>query len=76
MSHDRFFMDKVCTHMLVFHGKGRVQWFEGSYSDYLAVVSAMGAEAVRQGMYVLPGSGAASEAAEAAAGGFKTVRMQ
>mgnify|MGYP002865534789 CR=1 FL=1 len=34
VSHDRFFMDKVVDHLLVFHGKGRVQDFPGNYSQY------------------------------------------
>ena len=63
VSHDRYFLDRVCTHMLVFHAKGRVQWFEGSYSDYVASIATLGARAVEMGYYVLPGSGAASDAA-------------
>lgn len=47
VSHDRYFLDRVCTHMLVFHGGGRVQWFAGSYSDYLQV--RMGARSRGQG---------------------------
>jgi sulfate-transporting ATPase len=62
VSHDRYFLDRVCSHLLVFHAHGKVQWFEGSYSDYIASVAAMGARAVEEGLYVLPGSGAASEA--------------
>ena len=34
ISHDRFFLDRVCTHMLVFEGDGRVRWFEGNFSSY------------------------------------------
>ncbi|MGK7344260.1 MAG: energy-dependent translational throttle protein EttA [Candidatus Nitrospinota bacterium M3_3B_026] len=34
ISHDRFFLDRVCTHLLVFEGEGRVRWFEGSYAEY------------------------------------------
>lgn len=34
ISHDRFFLDRVCTHMLVFEGAGAVRWFEGNYNDY------------------------------------------
>ncbi|NLF18690.1 MAG: energy-dependent translational throttle protein EttA [Lentisphaerae bacterium] len=34
ISHDRFFLDRICTHLLVFEGDGRVRWFEGSFSDY------------------------------------------
>jgi ATP-binding cassette ChvD family protein len=34
ISHDRFFLDRVCTHLLVFEGEGRVRWFEGNFHDY------------------------------------------
>ena len=34
ISHDRFFLNRVCTHMLVFEGDGQVRWFVGSYQDY------------------------------------------
>jgi ATPase subunit of ABC transporter with duplicated ATPase domains len=33
-SHDRFFLDRVCTHLLVFEGEGVVRWFEGNYREY------------------------------------------
>ncbi|MFQ5508971.1 MAG: energy-dependent translational throttle protein EttA [Leptospirillia bacterium] len=36
ISHDRWFLDRVATHMLVFEGDGEVRWFEGNYSDYEA----------------------------------------
>jgi sulfate-transporting ATPase len=34
ISHDRWFLDRVTTHMLAFEGNSRVVWFEGTYSDY------------------------------------------
>jgi ATP-binding cassette ChvD family protein len=34
VSHDRYFLDRLCTHMVVFHGNGRVQLFEGSNAAY------------------------------------------
>ena len=34
ISHDRFFLDRICTHMLIFEGGGRVRWFEGNYAAY------------------------------------------
>jgi ATP-binding cassette ChvD family protein len=34
ISHDRWFLDRVCTHILAFEGDSSVYWFEGSYSDY------------------------------------------
>jgi ATP-binding cassette ChvD family protein len=35
-SHDRFFLDRVCTHLLVFEGEGQVRWFSGNYQEYEA----------------------------------------
>ncbi len=34
ISHDRFFLDRVATHMMVFEGEGKVRWFEGNFADY------------------------------------------
>ncbi len=34
VSHDRWFLDRICTHILSFEGDGEVVFFEGSYSDY------------------------------------------
>jgi ATP-binding cassette ChvD family protein len=34
ISHDRFFLDRVCTHLLVFEGEGEVRWFEGNFREY------------------------------------------
>ena len=34
ISHDRFFLNRVCTHVLVFEGDGFVRWFEGNYQEY------------------------------------------
>ena len=34
ISHDRWFLDRVTTHMLAFEGNSKVVWFEGNYSDY------------------------------------------
>lgn len=34
ISHDRWFLDRVCTHILAFEGDSQVYYFEGSYSDY------------------------------------------
>ncbi|HNZ48999.1 MAG TPA: energy-dependent translational throttle protein EttA [Candidatus Hydrogenedentes bacterium] len=36
ISHDRFFLDRICTHLLVFEGEGQVRWFQGNYQDYEA----------------------------------------
>jgi ATPase subunit of ABC transporter with duplicated ATPase domains len=34
ISHDRWFLDRVATHMLAFEGDSQVTWFEGSYQEY------------------------------------------
>ncbi|MBR6017822.1 MAG: energy-dependent translational throttle protein EttA [Paludibacteraceae bacterium] len=34
ISHDRWFLDRICTHILAYEGDSKVFWFEGSYSDY------------------------------------------
>ncbi|MCC6702621.1 MAG: energy-dependent translational throttle protein EttA [Fluviicola sp.] len=34
ISHDRWFLDRICTHILAFEGDSQVVWFEGSYSEY------------------------------------------
>jgi ATP-binding cassette ChvD family protein len=36
ISHDRWFLDRIATHMLAFEDEGRVLWFEGNYADYEA----------------------------------------
>jgi sulfate-transporting ATPase len=36
ISHDRWFLDRIATHMLAFEGDGEVRWFEGNYQDYEA----------------------------------------
>ena len=34
ISHDRFFLDRIATHMLAFEGESHVEWFEGNFADY------------------------------------------
>ena len=34
ISHDRFFLDRIATHMLAFEGDSHVEWFEGNFQDY------------------------------------------
>ena len=47
ISHDRFFLDRICTHMLAFEGGGHVEWFEGKLEDYEAdKVRRLGPDAV------------------------------
>ena len=36
ISHDRWFLDRIATHMLAFEGDSHVEWFEGNYQDYEA----------------------------------------
>jgi ATP-binding cassette ChvD family protein len=48
ISHDRWFLDRIATHMLAFEDEGRVMWFEGNYQDYEADRKRrLGAEAER-----------------------------
>lgn len=34
ISHDRYFLDRICTHLLIFEGDGKVKWFEGNFQEY------------------------------------------
>jgi sulfate-transporting ATPase len=34
VSHDRYFLDRICTHMLIFEGEGKIDYLEGNYADY------------------------------------------
>ncbi|MFT6531198.1 MAG: ATP-binding cassette ChvD family protein [Limimaricola cinnabarinus] len=34
ISHDRFFLDRICTHILAFEGEAHVEWFQGNFADY------------------------------------------
>jgi ATP-binding cassette ChvD family protein len=36
ISHDRFFLDRICTHLMVFEGEGKIRWFEGNFAEYAA----------------------------------------
>jgi ATP-binding cassette ChvD family protein len=48
ISHDRWFLDRVATHMLAFEGDSRVAWFEGNFADYQAdKIRRLGPEATR-----------------------------
>jgi ATPase subunit of ABC transporter with duplicated ATPase domains len=40
ISHDRFFLDRICTHLLVMDGDGKTRWFEGNFAQYEAAVLA------------------------------------
>ena len=46
ISHDRFFLDRLCTHILAFEGEGHVEWFEGNFEAYEAdKIRRLGADA-------------------------------
>lgn len=48
ISHDRFFLDRLCTHMLAFEGDSHVEWFEGNFEDYEAdKIRRLGPESVK-----------------------------
>jgi ATP-binding cassette ChvD family protein len=44
ISHDRFFLDRVCTHLLVMEGGGRTRWFEGNFAAYEQALAESGAK--------------------------------
>ena len=45
ISHDRWFLDRIATHMLAFEGDSHVEWFEGNYQDYEADKRRLGIDA-------------------------------
>ena len=48
ISHDRFFLDRLCTHILAFEGEGHVEWFEGNFEAYEAdKIRRLGADAAK-----------------------------
>ena len=52
ISHDRWFLDRICTHILAFEGNGEVFFFEGSYSDYeINKARRLGNEDIKKGRY-------------------------
>ena len=52
ISHDRWFLDRICTHILAFEGNGEVFYFEGSYSDYeINKARRLGNEEIKKGRY-------------------------
>ena len=40
ISHDRFFLDRICTHLLVLEGDGQVRWFDGNFQAYEELIAA------------------------------------
>ena len=48
ISHDRWFLDRIATHILAFEGESQVVWFQGNYQDYEADrIKRLGEEAAR-----------------------------
>ncbi len=48
ISHDRWFLDRIATHILAFEGDSHVEWFEGNYEDYIEdKIRRLGVEAVQ-----------------------------
>ena len=44
ISHDRYFLDRICTNLLIFEGNGEVKWFEGNFQEYEEKMLASDAE--------------------------------
>ena len=52
ISHDRWFLDRICTHILAFEGNGEVFFFEGSYSEYeINKARSLGDTEIKKGRY-------------------------
>ncbi len=52
ISHDRWFLDRICTHILAFEGNGEVVYFEGGFSDYeINKARRLGNEEIKKGRY-------------------------
>ena len=52
ISHDRWFLDRICTHILAFEGDGKVVFFEGGFSDYeINKARRLGNEEIKKGRY-------------------------
>lgn len=52
ISHDRWFLDRICTHILAFEGDGKVVYFEGGYSEYeINKARRLGNEEIKKGRY-------------------------
>ena len=52
ISHDRWFLDRICTHILAFEGNGEVVFFEGGFSDYeINKAHRLGNEEIKKGRY-------------------------
>lgn len=52
ISHDRWFLDRICTHILSFEGDGEVFYFEGTYSEYeINKARRLGDEEIKKGRY-------------------------
>ena len=52
ISHDRWFLDRICTHILAFEGNGEIFFFEGTYSEYeINKARRLGNEEIKKGRY-------------------------
>jgi len=52
VTHDRWFLDRICTHILAFEGNGEVVFFEGGFSDYeINKARRLGNEEIKKGRY-------------------------
>ena len=51
ISHDRFFLDRICTHLMIFTGNGEVKWFNGNFADYEATLTDKGEAMGRRNKY-------------------------
>ncbi len=53
ISHDRYFLDRICSHLLIFEGNGKVVFFQGNFQDYEEKISAKDSEHLlhRRGKY-------------------------
>ena len=48
ISHDRWFLDRICTHIIAFEGNGKVVYFEGNFSSYMEERKGYGSDVGKQ----------------------------
>ena len=71
VSHDRYFLDRLCTHMIIMHGGGRVQLFEGSNAEWEAWRDAAPRDPAAPPLYGLGGGSGGGGGGEALAPSFR-----
>ena len=59
ISHDRFFLDRICTHLLIMEGDGQTRWYEGNFTAYEKWVTAENPERLCASAEQVPSAGAA-----------------